>query len=80
MAQFDVVLETRRCAALLAQGGLLDWSRKLVDAIESAATGGELVMAVRWTLTELRKSGEPIPLDVSSLADRIVDEISRTGW
>jgi hypothetical protein len=56
------------------------WSQKLVDAMEAAGTGGELVMAVRWHLRQLIRSGEPLPHDVEQTAEEIIREIDKTGW
>ena len=80
MAGLDVVAATRRCAARLQELGLTGWSQRLVEAVEAASTGGELVMAVRWHLKELVRSGEQIPEDVRRLIREIVREINKTGW
>jgi hypothetical protein len=80
MGGLDVVDAARRCAGRLQDLGLTGWSQSLVEAVESASTGGELVMAVRWQLQQLERSGEHLPEDVRHLLREILQEINRTGW
>lgn len=80
MAKFDVIAATRDCAAYLHKLGLADWSSKLLNALDSASTGGELVMAVRWHLQQLESLDKELPDDVLQLSRRIVQEINSTGW
>jgi len=56
------------------------WSQKLAEALDAASTGGELVMAVRWHLRGLERSGEKLPEDIRLQVQSIVQEINSTGW
>jgi hypothetical protein len=80
MGGFDVIGASRRFAGLLQELGLAEWSGKLIDAMRGASTGGELVMAVRWLLQELERSGAVLPDDAEQLMRKIVQEIDATGW
>jgi hypothetical protein len=75
----DVVEATRNCASELAKLGLTDWSEKLEEAIGSGSTGGEIVMAIRWNLRELRNSAE-LPENVNRQIEEILYAIDGTGW
>lgn len=81
MASLDIVTAARHCATQLGGLGLVEWSQRLLDAIQSASTGGELVMSLRWNLQELEKScGKDLPARLRQLIQDIIKEINKTGW
>jgi len=77
---YDYITTTRRCAARLRELGLVEWDRKLNECLDSASTGGELVMGVRWELRRLLGAGERLPEDVEKSIAEIIREIDETGW
>ncbi|HYV66026.1 MAG TPA: hypothetical protein VE964_07265 [Myxococcales bacterium] len=77
---FDLIAATQRLVTRLQELGMIGWSQKLAEALDAASTGGELVMAVRWHLRELERSGEELPEDVRHQVRMIVQEINSTGW
>ncbi len=80
MTNLDITAATRRCATELDGLGLSDWAGRLRDAIDSASTGGELVMGVRHQLRSLRASGQALPADLGALIEEIIVKIDGTGW
>lgn len=63
----------------LAALGLDAWKRRLEDAVQGGATSGEILMAVRWHLKELRKEQPTLPADLRSLIDRAIHSIDQSG-
>ena len=53
----DYHREARDIAARLEQEGLTAEAASLVDAIEGGSTGTEILMALRWHLDRIDKSG-----------------------
>lgn len=53
---FDIYKSAERIAQQLALSGTLEWAEALRDAIAGGATGTEILMRLRWTLRQLRKS------------------------
>jgi len=63
----------------LAAIGWGDWSLRLREAVRAGSTSGEILMAVRWILKELKKEGSELPGDLDRTIDRVLVEIDRTG-
>lgn len=80
MSNYDIVKEAQHCAQQLQEAGIPEWSRRILDAIEAGATGGEIVMALRWNLQELEKSSVALPAQIKQSVRQIIQEINKTGW
>lgn len=80
MNNSKIIDDARSCAEQLKTAGLSDWEKKIVNAIESGSTGGEIVMALKWNLQELLKLQTNLPAPTRELAQKIVYEINATGW
>lgn len=65
-------------ADLLRKRGKHGDAQRVIDAIETGSTGTEILMALRWHVSELIKAGELTP-DEEELAQRVVSEINDTG-
>ena len=63
----------------LAALGLEEWKTRLEDAALGGATSGEILMALRWHLKELRKDKPGLPPDLGRLIDRAIQLINRSG-
>lgn len=69
----DWIQESKLLAADLQTAGFEEEARRIMDAIESGSTGGEIYMALRWTLGELRKTNPALKADVK----RRIGEITK---
>jgi len=69
----DWINEARTIAGELKITGFEKESCRILDAIDSGSTGGEILMSLRWNLEEILKSSSSFDF---SLRDRI-EEISR---
>ena len=79
-SSFDVIEAARQLADHLAQSGDDTWAQRIRDAIDNASTGGELVMALRWTLGELVAAKPDLPGPLKQDVARILADIAGTGW
>ena len=76
----------QRIASALASGWrsgaierLLGGLRPPDDAARGGSTSGEMLMNVRWILSELNASPEAPPRDVLEVADQVIESINRLG-
>ncbi len=58
---FDYVNEGRSIAKELFSLGLEDWQQRIEEVIDFGSTGTEILMGVRWNLSELIKSDTKLP-------------------
>lgn len=58
---FDYLSEGRSIAQELSSSGLTDWQKQIEEAIEFGSTGTEILMGVRWHLSQLLKSKDLVP-------------------
>lgn len=66
----DWIQEAKVVAAELKVFGLDEEPRRIIEAIEAGATGGEILMAIRWNLNEILKTNPDIQ---DELKERITD-------
>jgi hypothetical protein len=59
----------------LGEAGLMTWKAALDDAMSSASTGTEALMALRWNLAEMEKV-ERLPGDLPFLVRRLISDIT----
>jgi hypothetical protein len=74
-----IVDEICDLAQLLESVNLSAWAIRLVDAVDGASTGGEIMMAVRWDLQELMRVEKQLPDKIRLTCQRLVREIGTTG-
>jgi hypothetical protein len=67
------IKESKIVATDLKIAGYEDEPRRIMDAIESGSTGGEILMALRWTLEEIVKVNPSIKSDIK----RRIKEITK---
>lgn len=63
MHTFDYIAEARAISDAL-NDDLADWKTRIDDAITTASTGTEILMALRWNLAELLKANPTLPPDL----------------
>lgn len=72
----DIYADTRRFADNLTAAGVLAWPQRLRDAIAAGSTGTEIVMGIRWTLTQMLSAVPSLPVNLVEQARRIIEEAS----
>lgn len=73
----DWVQESKSVAADLKIAGFEEEPRRIMDAIESGSTGGEIFMALRWTFGEILKANPTIKADLKQRIEEISSGISK---
>jgi hypothetical protein len=69
---FDYIAEAHAIRDALGDD-LSDWKTRIDDAMAAGSTGTEIIMAVRWNLTELLKAKPGLPAEfVAQIKDYIV--------
>ena len=74
----DIYSRTDSIRGRLGSLGYPRWSQKLSDAVAGGATSGEILMAVRWHLQELRKATSDLPADLRSDIAEVLRLIRQT--
>jgi hypothetical protein len=70
MMTFDVYAATRRLQNELASQGYSEWADRLGDAVDSGSTGSEILMAIRWTLLQIKNDlPDARPMDREIIED-----------
>ena len=64
MSNFDYISEAQVIRDQLVGDQLLIWKKRIDEAIEGGATGTEILMALRWNMTELLKSNSNLSTGV----------------
>ena len=59
--------------------GLGDWSVRLRQAVCGGATFGEILMAVRWNLKELKAQKRALPQDLQDAMGEVIQLIDQSG-
>jgi hypothetical protein len=72
----DWIQESKVLAADLRVAGFEEEPRRIMDAIESGSTGGEIYMALRWTLGEVLKENPAMEAEVKQRIDEIREGIT----
>ncbi len=57
MPQRDLYQEATELAVSLVEEGYGEWSRRIERSLSAGATATEILMALRWDLSQLRASG-----------------------
>lgn len=71
----DYYTDAEQLAQQLSEQGLADWSRQLRDVVAAGATPTEILMGVRWVLSELLASGDASP-GIQATAAELRDAIN----
>ena len=77
--QRDIYQEVRALIRELETVGFSVWAQKLQEAMESGSTSGEILMAVRSVLRELRKANVHLVDHLEKAVDLLIRDIDRTG-
>lgn len=80
MLPFDVLESATKCADQLQSAGFSTWSCRILDAIGSGSTGGEIVTSIRHVLRRMLEDEKSLPMEIVTLSSDIIREIDRTGW
>jgi len=73
----DYYAEARGLASTLAEHGYGPWSQRLTDVIAAGATGGEIVMGLRWTLGQLLETEQALPAEPRAEAESLHNGLNR---
>jgi len=75
----DVYAATDAISGRLDTLGLGAWKTRLEDAVAAGATSGEILMAVRWHLKQLRSKEPGLPADLRAQIDSLIAAINKLG-
>lgn len=64
-------------AARLQAMGQLEWSNRVSGAIDSGATGTEILMGLRWQLLELGRVGSDLDGGTAALVSSLAEAIGK---
>jgi len=76
MTQFNYISEARAIRDALAGEEFATWRSRLAEAIDTGFSGTQILMAVRWNLTELLKEKPELP---ATLVSRIKEYIKNAN-
>ncbi|MCW5831289.1 MAG: hypothetical protein KIS78_02380 [Labilithrix sp.] len=68
--------EAREIARRLDEGGHTNEARSLIEAIETGATGTEILMALRCNLQRLEKANLPMNIEIRTQIRDLITAIS----
>jgi hypothetical protein len=71
----DYYGEARALGADLWEAGYKQWADKIDSVVEGGSTATEILMGLRWTLSQLLASEPGLPSDLSMRADLVKREI-----
>jgi hypothetical protein len=75
----DIYALVDKIGEKLVSIGLVQWKTKLDDAVQGGATSGEILMAVRWHLKELKKDKPGLPSDLGYAIDVVIQLVDQSG-
>jgi hypothetical protein len=73
----DYYAESRGLGVDLWEAGYGCWSEKIDAIIDGGATSSEILMGLRWTLSELGVKENSLPPDLRQRAESLRKEIDR---
>ena len=73
----DLYAEASALAGNLADAGHSEWERRIHNAIAGGATATEILMALRWTLSEMLLRDEGIRDSLRDNASRLRNELDQ---
>lgn len=71
---FDYIAQARLIVNQLNDCGFEDWSSRVNEVFDSASTGTELLMGVRWNLLQLIESDSILPPELKSQVENFVSQ------
>jgi hypothetical protein len=71
----DYYGEARALGADLWEAGYRQWADKIDSVIDGGSTATEILMGLRWTLSQLLVSEPGLPSELSTRADTVHREI-----
>jgi len=75
MSAYDFYGVAKRIARKLSEVGHTEWSERILNAIASGSTATEILMAIRWHLSELRTSKLALPPQLEAKIEDLLDNI-----
>jgi len=79
MSNTEIYEQLAEISRRLRTSGLDVWAERLDDARLGGSTSGEILMAARWILSELRVSKAAMSADILDSADLAISAINALG-
>lgn len=71
----DYYADSRALGADLWEAGFKNWADKIDGVIEGGSTSSEILMGLRWTLTQLAAEEQDLPESLRRRAESLRDEL-----
>jgi len=76
MQSFDYITSARIIQDELS-GEFSEWKTRMDDALAGGSTGTEILMAVRWNLSELLKTNPALPKEMHSRINDYIEAANK---